>query len=360
MVQYKITKEDFLEMAEYILRKKTKQKGYWLKLFVMTVGVMGVALWMFFGARELPAWLRVAVLGVSVLITTVAVFQNGFYGLRSKMALSQQESRDQAGEFWKEHKLSLQGNILQISYGASSGKVDCRHIEGWEESETLRYLIVDGSVIEAIPKKVCETEQWKELFEKIEETSQKSRRQVKDDARKSAADNNARFSEWIVMTEDEVADELVRLKRHSYTTIAGWNGMTFFGLIFPLILVIYSAVLQQWGYTVLCFILMILCNIHFFITFSPFCRKNIRKKVEPPTDEGYLLTVAGGKITLVTRDNSYNYDIRSIRKTVNANTALYLYFSGQQMLFVPKQYAEAFMKALSERRSISEKAKLPQ
>ena len=358
MFRYTVSENDFLDMARHLLMQQRKKPISVVKLVFATVVQMGVVAYLVFFPNEVPTWMRILMGILSLIWAGLAFFRFFFLDARARMMLKQQNLNDKDGDFWKEHKLSLKGNEVSISYGSASAEMNCREISQIEKAGSVTLLMKGWNVFEVVPEKITETGDWQRFLDDIEVLSENELRRRQEEARSKVL-HNAVFTETMPLTEEEVTEHIVAMKRRSYLYPFGWSTVSSLLFAVPIVFGILSAVNRNWDYVLLCLLFFVMMNSGQVMTFTPLYYKVVRKRVEPAPDDGYLLAVASKKVYLFTRRKVYSYEVANLKKTVLAKDALYVYFKDQEMIFVPLEYAAAFKEALAGRRKLSEMAKLP-
>ena len=236
--------------------------------------------------------------------------------------------------------------------------MNCRQITKVEQTGSVTLLMSGRNVFEVVPEKITDTGDWQQFLDDLEVLSANELRRSQEEARSKVL-HKALFAELMPLTEEEVADHLVAMKRRSYLYPAGWTTVSALLLAAPILFGIMSAVNGNWDYVLLCVLFFVLMNSGQVMTFTPLFRNVTRKRVEPAPEDGYLVAVADKKVYLFTKRNVYAYELANLQKTVLVKDALYVYFKNQEMVFIPTEYAAAFKEAISGRRKLSEMAKLP-
>ena len=358
MFRYTVSENDFTEMAKYLLMQQRKKPVSVIRVIFATVVQMGVIAYLIFLPNEVKPWMRILMGVLSLLWAGIAVFRFFFLDARARMMLKQQNLNDKDGDFWKEHKLALKGTDISISYGAASAEMNCREITKIEQAGSVTLMMKGPNVFEVVPEKITGTKDWQQFLDDMEVLSANELRRAQEEARSKVL-HNAVFAEQMMLTEEEVTKYLVAMRRRSYLYPFGWTNVAILIFVLPLAFSIFMAVQQKWDYALLCFAFFFLMNGGQIMTFFPLYNKVVRKSVEPAPEDGYLVAVADKKVYLFTRRNVYAYALANLQKTVLAGDALYAYFKNREMIFVPLEYAEAFRAAVSGKRTLSEKAKLP-
>lgn len=360
MFRYTVTKEDYLEMARWmLLQRRGSGAAPLAKLLLSTVVQMAVVAWFLLRYRETVGemWILLAVL--SLLWAALAAWRYGFIDLRAHLLLKQMLRDPHAGEFFGEHRLSLDEGLLHLRYGTVGLELPCADITALQKSETLTYICRGKDVFEFIPAKVTALDRWPAFEEDLRAEWNRDRSAARDErARQLLAD--AAFAEYLSLSEDETVGYLVNMRRRAYLTREGWSGVEIFTLAFPLALTVYSAIYGQWPYVALCVLALVLFNMRLFVVFTPLYEKLVREKLEPPAEEGYLLAIHEKSAWWVTRWSAIEYPLNKLKKMIRRNGSLYLIFEKRAMLFVPPEAAGRFEAAMKGRKSLKALSSLPE
>ena len=353
MFRYNVSKDDFTEMSIYVMKQKSARLSAKVKLVLFTVVQMAVIAWLIFRPSEVSPLVKV-LMGIASLIWAFQTFFSyGCYKARAKMMLTNQKDNDPNGDFWKEHRLQLKDGKVDIAYGDSKASLECAQITGTDETEHLTLLMSGKNIFEIVPKSVSEKDSFKAFLDEIRGTAAQKLKAAQEKQRKAAVEDPI-FLEYLDLTEDEVAEELVRIKRASFLRVSGWSKVTFLVFAVPLLILILCLALGSWLYALVAFVFFLLTNAGTLMIFTPLYKNVTRKQVQPAGEGGYLLTVADGGAHLFTREYHYRYMISDLRDIIRGKDADYYIFAGQQMLFVPASCRDAFKKAMTKSHSLSQ------
>ena len=357
MFRYTVSKEDFTEMSVYLMKQKSARLSSRIKLVLFTVVQMAVIGWLIFQKNDASTLVRVLLGIASVVWAFQTVFSFGFYKVRAKMMLSNQQDKDPDGDFWKEHRLQLKNDKLDISYGATKASVECAQITGTDKTEHLTLLMSGKSIFEIVPESVTKRSGWEPFLEEIRETAARRLKEAQEKQRRETLEK-AIFKEYLQIPEEEMIARQVRMKRLSFLTPAGWSRVTLLVLLMPLAVLGISIYFGEPLYIILAAALLLLTNAGTLMIFTPLYKNVVRKRLQPAGEEGYLLAVADSKIHWFTRVYHFRYPISSLRAVIDKPEATYYYFPDQEMLFVPASCREEFKKAVSHRRSLQERSQV--
>ena len=356
MFRYRITENDYLKMAKWLLLKQRGPKKTAVpKLLLKTVVQMAAVAGLIFLYPEVPAWLRTVLIAASLIWASLALFQYFFLDVRANMLLINAKRDANAQDFWKEHCLKRDKGQLVLTYGEVKQELPLKNVTSLEEAEDLTLILSGRSVFEPVPKSVTGTEQWaafvEQLFEKKEEETRSNQDQME-----AALLAHAEYSSWAEMTREEMAEKLALAKRQSFRYACGWSWRIGFTLLFPLALGIYTAIYQSWATVALCLLTFILFNLRFFSVFTPAYRAMLAERFPPPTEKGYLFAVHDQIIWLVTALRTVKYPISTLKRTVRTEDGVFLYFEKQVMLYVPDPIADSLLRAVYGKKRLREKA----
>ena len=354
MFRYTVTKDDFTEMSVYLMKQKSAKTSSKIKLVLFTVVQMAVIGWLIVTGTEVKPIIRV-LMGIASLIWAFqTVFSYGFYRVRAKMMLTNQADQDKSGDFWKEHRLQLQGNKVNISYGGKNASISCAQITGTQETENLTLLMSGNGIFEIVPKSVAERDDFKAFLQEIRETAARKLKDAQEKQRRSALDD-ATFEEYLPLSEEEVVRKLVRMKRLSLLTAAGWSKVMLLVLLIPLVILALGIYFGSTLYIIVAAVFLLLMNAGTLMIYTPLYKNVVRKQLQPAGEEGYLLTVADGTVNLFTREYHHRFELDKLRKVMEEKDGtLFLFFPDQQMVFVPASVSAEFKKAVNRRRSLTE------
>ena len=113
MFRYTVTKDDFTEMTVYLMKQKSAKTSSKVKLVLFTIVQMAVIAWLIIVGKDVSPVIRILMGVFSLLWAAQTIFSYGFYKVRAKMMLTNQADNDKSGDFWKEHRLQLQGAVFQ-------------------------------------------------------------------------------------------------------------------------------------------------------------------------------------------------------------------------------------------------------
>ena len=344
MFRYTVTKDDFTEMTVYLMKQKSAKTSSKVKLVLFTIVQMAVIAWLIIVGKDVSPVIRILMGVFSLLWAAQTIFSYGFYKVRAKMMLTNQADNDKSGDFWKEHRLQLQGDNVNITYGDKKASVECAQITGTQETENLLLLMSGNGIFELVPKTVAEKPDFQDFLAGIRKAAADKLKAAQEKQRADALEN-ASFKEYLPLSEDEVVTELVRMKRQI--------GQDAFqpGVVARRVKDAVHSVADHLGVA------------------APIGRNHrqprrkraddrrtvVRKQVQPAGEGGYLLTVADGVINLFTREYQFRYKIAQLRKAMEGKDGtLFLFFPNQQMVFVPSSVSAEFKKAVNNRHSLSE------
>lgn len=352
MFRYTVTKDDFTEMAIYIMKQKSAKLSSKIKLVLFTFVQMGVVAWLIFRQNDASPFIRVLMGIASVIWAFQTVFSFGFYKPRAKMMLANQKDKDPDGDFWKEHRLQLKNEKIDIGYGSQNASLECAEITGVDETGNLTLLMSGKSIFEIVPKRVSEQDSFKAFLNDIRATADRKLKEAQEKQRRKVLDS-AVFLKYLPIPEEEVVQRLVTMKRLSYLSPAGWSKVSFFTMLLPLLILAVSIYYKSTLYIILAAVFFFLTNAGTLMIFTPLYKKAVKSRVQPAGEEGYVLAVTEGKIHLFTREYHFKYDLKDLRRVIDRAEASYWFFAGQQMVFVPASVRDEFKKALSRRRSLT-------
>lgn len=354
MFRYSVTKDDFTEMTVYIMKQKSAKLSSKIKLVLFTIVQMGIIAWLIIRGTNVSLTLRIVMGALSVIWAVQTVLSYGFFGMRAKMMLSRQKDQDPNGDFWKEHRMQLSDGKVEISYGGTKASLECTQITGAEETGGLTLLMSGKNIFEIVPKNISEKDSFREFLEQIMEAAARKLKDAQEKQRRSALDN-AVFKEYLPLSEEEVVRELVRMKRLSLLTAAGWSKVTVLVLLIPLLILGLSIFYGNTLYILFSALFFLLTNAGTLMIFTPLYKNVVKKQLQPAGEEGYLLTVAEGTVNLFTREYHHRFELDKMRKVMESKDGtLYLFFPDQQMLFVPASVSKEFKTAVNRRRSLTE------
>ena len=354
MFRYTVSKDDFMEMTVYLMKQKSAKTSSKVKLVLFTVVQMAVIAYLIVIGKNVSPILRILMGVFSLLWAAQTIFSYGFYKARAKMMLTNQADNDKSGDFWKEHRLQLQGDKVNITYGDKKASVECAQITGTQETENLLLLMSGNGIFELVPKTVAEKQDFRDFLAGIRKTAADKLKAAQEKQRAGALEN-ASFKEYLPLSEEEVVTELVRMKRLSMLTTTGWSRVSVLVMIIPLIILALGIVARSVLYIIVAVIFFLLLNAGTLMIFTPLYKKVVGKQMQPAGEGGYLLTVADGFINLFTREYQFRYKIAELRKAMEGKDGtLFLFFPDQQMVFVPSSVSAEFKKAVNKRRSLTE------
>ncbi len=354
MFRYTVTKDDFTEMSVHLMKQKSAKTSSKIKLVLFTVVQMAVIAWLIVTGKNVSPTIRVLMGIASLIWAGQTVFSYGCYKARAKMMLTNQADNDKSGDFWKEHRLQLQRNKVSISYGGKNASIECAQITGTKETENLTLLMSGNGIFEIVPKSVSKREDFKAFLEEIKSAAARRLKEAQEKQRRSALDN-AVFKEYLPLSEEEVVRELVRMKRLSLLTAAGWSKVTVLVLLIPLLILGLSIFYGNTLYILFAALFFLLTNAGTLMIFTPLYKNVVKKQLQPAGEEGYLLTVAEGTVNLFTREYHHRFELDKLRKVMeDKDGTLYLFFPDQQMVFVPASVSKEFKTAVNRRRSLTE------
>ena len=353
MFKYTLTPEEYMEMTAHLMKEKSRTASSVIKLLLFTVGQMAAVAYMVLRESNASRIIRILLVISSLIWAGQTVFRFGFFKTRAKMALTMQKRDDPSGEFWREHHLSKRGNLLSISYGSKKADIPCTRITGIKETENLSLIMSGNSIVEIVPKRITETEDWKAFWADLQETGKQAEKDARNNALSEVLDG-ALFKASMQLDEDTVVRHLVRMKRHSYRFFSGWTPAGIVIFLLPLIMAGYALTEGSFLYAGVAVLIFFLMNTGHLTAFTPLQEKITRNQLLPPAADGYLLAVTKDKIHLFTRDYQFAYALSDLKHVLDFSDASYYYFPKGQMVFVPAQYRDAFKKAVAHKPSLFE------
>ncbi len=353
MFRYHVSQEDFTEMTIHLMKQKSAQTSSKIKLFLFTVFQMAMITYMIIKGQGVSPIIRVLMGAASLLWAGQTIFSYGFYNARAKMMLTNQKDKDPNGDFWKEHRLQLKNDKIDIGYGSQNASLECAQITGIDETENLTLLMSGSNIFEIVPKSVSERDSFKDFLEEIRATARRKLKEAQDKQRRDVLEQ-ALFAEYLPLSEEEMIEKQVRMKRLSFLTPLGWSKITFIVFFVPLVILGFAIYNRSTLYIAIAAVFFFLTNAGTLMIFTKLYHNVVRKRLLPPGEEGYLLAVTEGKIHWFTREYHFQYDISEIKHVVTRKDASFYYFPNQEMLFVPASVRDEFYNALNSRRSLSD------
>ena len=354
MFRYTVTEQDYLKMAKWLLVKQRGPKSTAVpKLLLKTVVQMGAVAWLLLTFPEELGSLKWILIVVSLLYASFVLFRYFFLDVRANMLLIQAKREAGAQDLWKEHELKLKGDSLQLSYGSVRSEIPCREVTEVEEWEDLSLILKGREVFEAIPKRVKTSEDWPGFRAQILEIADREQIRAQEELKKSLSDKPD-FLAPLYLSQEEMADKIVKMQRRALLYVSNWNFSSFFAFLFPLGLAAYAAYSKSWSTFAFCAVFFLILNGKVFRPFMPNARQNVRQQLLPPGEDGYLLALKDKTAYLLTERNSFTYPMQSLRLTARQAGDLFLYFKQQRMLFVPARLADAFLRAARGEKSMRE------
>ncbi len=353
MFRYTITPEDYMEMTVYLMKQKSGTASSVIKLLLFTVGQMAAVAYMVLRESSASVTIRVLLAISSLIWAGQTVFRYGFFQTRAKMAMSVQKKDDPSGEFWREHHLSKKGNLLSVTYGSKKADIPCGKITGTQETENLTLIMSGNNIIEIVPKRITETDEWDVFWKQLQETNEAVLKDAQDKQRADAL-AGASFKAYYQMDPDTFADHLVKMRRHSMRYFSGWTPATIVIFLLPLMMAGYALTEKSYLYAGVCVIVFFLMNAGQLVVFTPLYKNIVLKQLQEPGKEGYLLTLTKNVIHFFTKEYHYSYSMNNLKHVLDFPEASYYYFPQRQMIFIPEQCRDAFKKAAAHKPSLYE------
>ncbi len=359
MIRYTITEEEYLEMARSMFtEQRGTKKTAVLKLLLKTVIQMGVAAFLILYYPEARPWLKWTVGILSVLWAALSLFRYFFVDLRANMLLNQSKSNPKNADFWKEHHLDEEGqDDLRLAYGDARLELPYSDVTDVKETDSLFLIYREKYMFELVPKRALGSGQQGSFREMILEKRDRAMRSRLDELKQSITED-AVFVRRLDLSRDELAAANVKMKRASFLNPAGWSLSMAISLLFPLGLAVYCAINGGWLYCALCMATFILFNMRYLIIFMPAYDAIVREQIPEPPEGGYLLAMKDKTIWLITAYKAFSYPLDKLKKTVSSEDGLYLYFDKQIMLFIPASAADAYLRAVGQKKSLHERVAL--
>ena len=356
MFRYTVTEQDYLQMAKWLLVKQRGPKKTAVpRLLLKTVLQMGVVAWLVLSYGEEIGAMKWFLIAASLLYASLAIYRYFFLNVRANKLLAQAKQESGAADFWREHRLEVKGEKLHLSYGNVNTDTPCRDITEVENWEDLELILRGREVFEAVPKNVTKSDRWQSFKTQLLSIRDREQARAWEELEKTLL-TKSDFHAYIRMSREEFADKVVQMKRRSLLYPAGWTFLTFFAFLFPLIVAVFSAYGGAWQTFAFSIIIFFILNWYLISLFLPSYRRKVREQVLPPGEKGYLVAVREKTIYLLTERNAVEYPMQSLRRSARSAGDLFLYFKQQQMLCIPAEYADAFLRALKGEKSLKERA----
>lgn len=363
MLNYSVTPEDYEEMIRYELVKK-KEKP--LSKMDFWIGVGGPLILVFFlVAFDLKTWLKVVCcLGIAASIFTL-FFRTHFLDTRTRIAMRQvRQNGAKYKDFWERHHLYVRNEYLYVEYGRNKLSIDCKNIEGIDNTGNLALIRQEDGFLDIIPyREVSESDLERTLNDIERARHAKENRDMA--AHRQMTMPRAQYVQTVSMTREEVADKLVALKHYSYRSPYGWSITEVVLLLAALGVAIFCLSTRQLWPSVLAVVVFCLALYSALYVFLPAYRKETLRGIYEAGEDGYQLVLTPEKVYVYCRYRVIS-DLRTqLKKIVTLpDGTMGLFFAKRKMMFVPAEYAADFREALSRKpeekapRSISDKAKI--
>ena len=131
-------------MSVHLMKQKSAKTSSKIKLVLFTVVQMAVIAWLIVTGKNVSPTIRVLMGIASLIWAGQTVFSYGCYKARAKMMLTNQADNDKSGDFWKEHRLQLQGNKVNIHCaGVQPGHLVHDGIAGREQDDRRVFLLAE-------------------------------------------------------------------------------------------------------------------------------------------------------------------------------------------------------------------------
>ena len=355
MLRYTITDVDYLNMAREMLNEQRgPKKAAILKLLLNTVIQMGVAAFLILYYQNVSPWMKWMVGILSLLWAAFSLFRFFFVDLRANILVKQSKNDPRNADFWKEHHLDTDGEEkLRLSYGDTRLELPFDEVTAVKETDTLLLIFRDKFMFELVPKRAAgDGEALRELILTKRDQEKKNRL---EELRASLTED-AVFVRKLDLDREELAEKSIRMKRASYRYAQGWTLSKVFSLLFPLGLAVYCAATGAWPYFALCLATFLLFNYNNLVIFAPAYRAIVREQIPEPPEDGYQLILKDKTLWLITAVKAFSYPLDQLKKTVKTDDGLYLYFDKQVMLYVPASAADVYLRAVSRKKSLRDKA----
>ena len=352
MYRYTITDEEYLEMGKWMLMAKrgTGAKAV-VSILLRTVIQMGAVACLIIFMPEAPTWMKWMLGILSVIWALLSLFQYSFFDVRAGMLLKQSKARPDYADYWKEHHLNVDEDSFRLAYGDIRLEVSYADVTEIRDTENLHLILSGKDIFDAVPKRAVRDDEWEKIAENALASRMRVKRAALDGLRSSLED--APFRTYLRMTQDELAEKVVKMTRRSFLYRSGWSMMTAFTFLFPLGLGVYT-IMQggSWATVALCFGTFILFNMRLFVIYTGAAKEMMKRKLLTPSEDGYLLAVKDKTACLVGDIQALTYPLSDMKKHVRTDDGLFVYFAKQAMLYVPSSAADGFLTAAGLRKSL--------
>ncbi len=166
---YSVTKDQYLQMLEHLLKKKEHVPFRVLSFLFLTVGQSIWVVYMLLSS-DLTNKGKVFLVAWSCILTAINIIYRCTRKRRAKTALENLIKTEQIkSDFWKPHHLIIDGNLAKLKYGKTELECPCAELDIVDEPD-LVYLYSHNIIFDLVPSEITQKD---ELLQMIYE-SQKS------------------------------------------------------------------------------------------------------------------------------------------------------------------------------------------
>ncbi|MGE4352631.1 MAG: hypothetical protein AB7D36_00920 [Oscillospiraceae bacterium] len=272
-LRYPVSEENYVEMLEAQLKRKSRSLLSILLTLVCTVGQMGVLIYLI--AIGQITGVHIYALGtMSILIFALNIVYRLTTHRRAVVALKRfKDDGKLSPEFWKEHDFRLE-NELTIRFGSLKSTYPLRDIDGYEELPSSYILYAGGTVADLIPYSAIGDKE--EFLAAIRNAQHDKLRADAEENRTNIPETYKYAFEYTYTMENYIAQQKEGYRK-MYTTKLMWKPIN----IVRLLLSIYALGYMFYRPTSLtipiCIFLFILLNLQHIVTFTPLSHLTIKQ-----------------------------------------------------------------------------------
>lgn len=345
---FKITKEEYLQTMEAMLRDKRKRPVNLILFFLMTVCQLGFVIWHIATSGIDPAK-AVALLVCSLVICGMQLYFQLGLRTRAKKQMERDMSRGSISEdFWKQQHLVLHDDLLRLKCGKSELRYDCAFFSKAQEMGNMLLLSFTRrkEVHQLmVPLSAFKGEGSAEFIEALE-ASKKSSISAGLKENRVQRPEDCEFSVEYSYKLKSFCRDQVRAARLAYAGRVAWNVSTLARLAGSLYIMrlVVSGSFSSVGWAVVAVCVVILLVYPVLLVFTPVCaliiRRNIGALFGGLDTINCSLDIAENKLWHIGDSFDNVIDLSRIIAVVKAKDLTVLYFKGNIAITVPLNTAD--------------------
>ncbi|MBQ6469567.1 MAG: hypothetical protein IJJ50_05910 [Lachnospiraceae bacterium] len=282
---YQVSQDDYLAMLASMIRKQDAKPFRRLLLVLLTIGQMGMALWLCLTRLEKSQ--RVLLMTASVLLAALIVFWTFAVRFRAKGMLGQVRKTGQLPEdFWKLHRLEETKEGLALSYGSVRLVCDAGRLSFEKQENGQIWIQADSKIFDIVPDSAFPSEERKESFLAELGTVQEKAKKEKS-VYENEEDGDTCELQYPMDGKEWIRSQAAAF-RAFYVRYRLFEKISVLKIAATVALIVLCVFRFSYGTAAMTAAFAVLLNDKHFVAFSPLLKRRIRKETGRWEDAGQI------------------------------------------------------------------------